>query len=294
MSSRTKGVVFIISAAFCFALMGLFVRLSGDLPFIQKSLFRNLVALFVISFNMLRMHEKIVIKKGDLKFLMMRALFGSVGIFGNFYAIDHLVLSDATMLNKLSPFFVIIFSFIILKEKLTLVQGASVVIAFIGALFIIKPTGDVANFAAIAGALGGMGAGAAYTMVRILGQRGVKSNVVILFFSAVSCLLCVPFIIGHFEPMSFRQITMLLGAGIAATGGQVFITKAYFYAPAKEISVYDYSQIIFSALIGFVVLGQVPDRYSVIGYVIICATAVVMFIYNNAEEKKTAAGKKCK
>ena len=57
--------------------------------------------------------------KGNLKFLILRALFGTIGILGNFYAIDHLVLSDANMLNKMSPFFVILFSYLILKEDLT-------------------------------------------------------------------------------------------------------------------------------------------------------------------------------
>ena len=70
-------------------------------------------------------------------------------------------------------------------------------------------------------------------------------------------------------------------AGVMAAGGQFSITAAYSYAPAKEISVYDYSQIIFSAILGFFLFGQVPDLFSWIGYAIIIAMAIVMFIYNN-------------
>ena len=61
------------------------------------------------------------------------------------------------------------------------------------------------------------------------------------------------------------------------------MTKAYYYAPAKEISVYDYSQIVFAALMGFVVLGQRPDLYSVLGYLIIGGTAVFVYFYNKSE-----------
>ena len=71
----------------------------------------------------------------------MRSVFGTMGILGNFYAVDTLMLSDASMLNKLSPFFAIIFSYFLLKERMTLIQGVSVIIAFIGSLFIIKPSG---------------------------------------------------------------------------------------------------------------------------------------------------------
>lgn len=104
----------------------------------------------------------------------MRALAGTLGMLGNFYAIDHLVLSDASMLNKMSPFFVIIFSFIFLKERLTFFQGFTVICAFIGSLFIIKPSfQNVDFFPALIGFLGGMGAGLAYACVRYLGQHGV-------------------------------------------------------------------------------------------------------------------------
>ena len=74
--------------------------------------------------------------------------------------------------------------------------------------------------------------------------------------------------------MSLKQLLFLLGAGLAATGGQLSITAAYTYAPAKEISVYDYTQVIFAALWGFLFFGQIPDVLSVIGYVIIIGAAV--------------------
>ena len=72
-------------------------------------------------------------------------------------------------------------------------------------------------------------------------------------------------------------------AGAAATGGQFAITAAYCYAPSKEISVYDYSIVIFSAIIGFFLLGQVPDGYSLVGYLIIGAMAILMYLRNRRD-----------
>ena len=280
MNSKTKGIICIVTAAFCFAFMSLCVRLAGDLPSMQKILFRNLLAFFIVGAGLIRKPEKLEIHKGDLKFLLLRSICGTVGIVCNFYAIDHLVLSDANMLNKLSPFFAIIFSYFLLKERLTLFQGIAVVVAFIGALFIIKPTGNMTDPAAFVGMIGGAGAGAAYTYVRVLGKRGVKGKLVVMFFSAFTCLFALPFLIGHFVPMKWWQVAAMIAAGFGGAGGQIFVTKAYFYAPAKELSVFDYSQIVFSALMGFLVLGQKPDVFSFLGYVIICATAVVMYFYN--------------
>ena len=107
----------IIISAFCFAIMNTFVRLAGDLPSIQKSFFRNFVALIFAAAMLLRTEEKFSFDRKNLPYLLLRAFFGTMGILGNFYAIDHLVLADASMLNKLSPFFAILFSYFILREK---------------------------------------------------------------------------------------------------------------------------------------------------------------------------------
>ena len=117
MSNQVKGILCILSAAFFFALMTVFVRLAGDLPTMQKALFRNAVALIVSIVILLRSREKIVVTKTRIRDLFFRAAFGTVGLICNFYAIDHMNISDANMLNKLSPFFAILMSIFILKEK---------------------------------------------------------------------------------------------------------------------------------------------------------------------------------
>ena len=282
MNKKYKGIIYIILSAFCFAFMNLFVRMSGDLPSIQKSFFRNFVAVFFALVVLIKNKNGFRWKKGNMKYLLLRAGFGTLGILCNFYAIDHIALADASILNKMSPFFVIIFSYFILKEKMTFAQGAAVVIAFIGSLFIIKPSfQNVDIIPSIMGFIGGMCAGLAYTMVRLLGQRGENKAFIVFFFSAFSCVVTLPFVIFNFVPMEWWQLLCLLGAGLAATGGQFSITSAYCYAPSKEISVYDYSQIIFSTMLGFIFFGEIPDIYSFIGYFIICAMAIYMFMYNN-------------
>ena len=281
-SKKYMGVIMIITSAFCFALMNAFVRLSGDLPTIQKSFFRNFVAV-IFAFAVLKKNKTpLRWNKGNLKVHLIRSIAGTIGILCNFYAVDHLVLSDASMLNKMSPFFSIIFSLIFLREKVSLPQAALVLSAFIGSLFIIKPSfSGMDVLPALIGFTGGMGAGAAYTTVRHLGKRGEKGPFIVFFFSSFSCIVTLPYLILNFQPMRITQLVCLLCAGLAAAGGQFSITAAYCYSPAKEISVYDYSQIIFAGLLGFFLFNQIPDRYSFIGYVIIITSAVIMFIYNN-------------
>lgn len=290
-SETSKGVFFIILSAFFFALMASFVRLAGDIFFVQKTFFRNSVAFLIALASLLKDARKtgwppLSIPKGALVFLLLRSIAGSVGIFGNFYAVDHLVLSDASILNKMSPFAAILFSFILLKEKIKPVPLAAVVCAFLGSLFVIKPTFDFSKMVpTLAGFAGGLGAGFAYTCVRKLGLLKCNGKIIILFFSAFSTLLSVPYMIFSFNPMTFQQWIFLVLSGVCAAGGQFSITAAYFHAPASKISIYDYSQIIFSTLLGFFLFGQIPDIYSFIGYAIIILMALVNFIYNARKSK---------
>ena len=104
---------------------------------------------------------------------------------------------------------------------------------------------------------------------------------IVFFFSVFSCLVVVPYLLFHFQPLTLRQFLMLVGAGVAATGGQFGATLAYTHAPAREVSVYDYSIVLFAAILGYLLFDQVPDHWSVIGYVLIIGAAVMVFLYNN-------------
>ena len=273
-------------AGLFFALMTFFVRMAGNLPTMQKAFFRNAVAAVAALFLLARSEEGFKIKKSSWRDLFLRSFFGTMGLICNFYAVDRLAIADANILNKLSPFFAIIMSYFILKEKANKTEWLCVVVAFIGALFVVKPSMDMQFVNAMIGMLGGFGAGVAYTFVRKLGKAGERGPVIVMCFSVFSCIVTTPFLIIGAKPMSLYQIVMLLLAGAAATGGQLSITKAYTKAPAKEISVFDYSQVVFAAALGLVFLGQIPDLMNIIGYVIIIGSAVFKWNYNLQHELK--------
>ena len=279
-----RGIVFIVLSAFCYSLMSLFVRLSGPLPTFQKAFFRNFIAT-LIGLGLLIKSGDFKIKKGSLPALLGRTIAGTIGILCNFYAIDRMNISDASILNKLAPFFSIIFSILILKEKAAWRDWVLVAIAFAGALFVVKPSFDFSqSLPAVIGVLGGLGAGLAYTFVRKLGNQGERTAMIVLFFSAFSCLSMLPVAIIQWEPMSCGQTGFLLLAGLAAGGAQFTVTKAYCYAPAKEISVYDYSQVLFAALWGGMFLFEFPDWWSVLGYAIIIGAAVLKYIFTKKKQ----------
>ncbi len=325
-SNHTKGILCVIAAAFGFSLMTFFVRLSGDLPTMQKTFFRNAVAAVIAAAMLFKDKQSPVPDRGNITDILMRCIFGTSGMIANFYAIDRLDIADANMLNKLSPFFAILLSIPILKEKPSRIDVWATIAAFIGALFIVRPSGLIylingvfeSNTAlpamtdtvdgtkgalmagstigsaaaatvipALLGLYGGFGAGTAYVFVRKLGKKNEKTPVIVFWFSVFSSLVSAPFLIVDYHPMTALQWLILIGAGASAALGQFSITTAYKYAPAKDISVFDYTQVIFAAMWGALFLDELPGIYSFIGYFIIIGVAFFRWYINIRQSKET-------
>ncbi len=280
-SNKSKGIICILFAALGFSLMTFFVRISGDVPTMEKAFFRNAVAIIASLILLIRSGEKIRIKDGCAGDIFFRCLFGTSGLIANFYAIDKLNIADANMLNKLSPFFAILISIPILKEKPRKIDILAVLVAFMGAMLIVRPSGNNMQLVpALIGLYGGFGAGTAYVFVRRLGQKGERTPIIVLCFSIFSTMVTIPFIAVNYVPLKPLQLLCLVMAGLSATIGQFGITSAYKYAPAKEISVFDYTQVVFAAILGILFLGELPTLLSFEGYVIIIGVAVIRWRYN--------------
>ena len=273
------GIFCIVVAGFCFSLMSLFIKLAGDLPSMQKGFFRNIIAVGISSIPLIKHWKVINLPKDKIEWsvLISRSVFGTIGLVFNFYAITHISLADSTIIQKLSPFVILILSFIFFKEKMTVFQLISIIIAFIGVGFIVRPTGDgFISMGALAALLGAFCSGIAYTCVRYLGTHNVSGEFIIFFFSTLSTFMLLPYLIFDYRDMTVFQFSMLLLAGASATVGQYGVTFAYKYAAAKNISVFDYSQVLFSGILGFIFFNELPDLQSLIGYIIVISVGIIL------------------
>ena len=285
------GILFILGAALCFALMNLFVNMTGDLPLMQKVFFRNGLTVVVVFVILCFQKEHFRIRsRACIPWHLLRSGIGLLGVVLNFYAIDHIgSISDASILNKLSPFFAILLSVFLLKEKPAIPEIVFVLLAFAGAMCVVNPRFDMEVLPALSGFASGACAGFAYTCVRILGTKGERGIMTVFFFAAFSTVLSLPLMIAFYEPMTPMQLVWLLLAGAAATGGQFCITAAYRQAPAKEIAVFDYMQVFFAAILGYLFLDQTPKLLSYIGYAVIIGAAVGQWAYHLLRSRRTRA-----
>lgn len=274
-----KGILMILLSALGFALMAMFMRLAGELPLAEKAIFRNGITAAISGYLVWKNQLLFWGKAENRRLLFLRSFSGLLGILCGIYIIDHLVLSDVDMLGKLTAFILMILSAIFLKEKVNLIQWLLCLFAFIGALFIIKPAFNLQFIPYLVGVIGAFFAALAYLFLRKLGikQNAESPHTIVFFFSAFSTLILLPFVWLDFEPLSVIQCLYLLLAGLTATIGQFGVTLAYKYAAAKDISIYSYASVVFSAILGATIFQQYPDGWSIFGYFIIFFSGWIMF-----------------
>lgn len=287
-TQKTKGILLIITSALFYAIMSVFVSKAGDLPFFEKVLFRNLVSTAVAIWMLIRKRVPLRVSSDCVTPLMLRALFGTISVFCNYYAIDHLLLANSNSLSKLSPFFAILLSSIFLKEKVSRQQLLCIGIAFVGSMFLLLPALGTVGFSTLVGLTGGFAAGAVHVCLRTMKSRGTESAVIVLVFSVASTLIALVPTVLYFEPMNARQLFCLLMAGATCAVAQFSLTGAYRYAAPRDISIYESTQIIFSALLGFFLFGQIPTFTNTIAYVLILVASWLLFRYHR---KNGAAAK---
>lgn len=284
MSNKTKGIISMLIFAFSLSVMTVLLKVAGHVPVAEKTVYRNsIAALFAFLFIL----KKYGLKKKSMFFgtrknilgLSLRTLFGIVGITLNLYALQYLLVSNATMIQDLSIFFVIIFSYIFLGEKVKLWQVALVVFGFIGAIFVVDPESTkfllVPSLAALAGAA--MNGGDSVTM-RYLGDK-CDPVTLVFFYNFISSIILLPFMIIYYKPLSLHTTIYLILAGLCYIIVEFSIILAYKFAPARDIALFRYTDVIFTAILGFLVFGKLPTLFNIIGYIIIALSAIALILY---------------
>lgn len=278
MQNRTKGIILIMLSALFFALMAATVKSLNSIPVAQKIFFRNFIGLLIASYIVVKRKESF--KGNNKKFLVLRSLFGLLGVAAYFYSLSRLSLADAVILNKMSPFFVLILSAIFLNERIGKSQAISLILALTGATLVIKPQFNLKILPALIGLSSSLFAGAAYTTIRHL-RHSDSPQTIIFYFTLFSTVTMIPFmILGQFAIPSFYEFTRLLLLGAFATTAQFLMTYAYKYAPAGELSIYTYINIVFSTIIGLIIWHEIPDILTVLGGALIIAGGFTNYYSN--------------
>ncbi len=277
MKDNQKAIVYILISALAFTLMSTVVKLAKDIPTYEKVFFRNIINL-IIAVNILK-RDKISFwgEKKNRKYLVIRGVLGLLGVVCNFYAVTQMNLSDASMLFNLTPFFVTLFAIFFLGERILKIEYISLISAFIAVLLVIKPQFNMGIIGGVVGIIGAACAGGAYTLVSHINKKENPVTIV-FYFTFVSVILMTPFMIFNFVKPNMIELLLLILVGIFASVGQFMVTLAYKYGKPSEVAIYNYTSIVFAIAIGFGIWKEVPDKWSILGSIILIGTGVNLYI----------------
>jgi len=275
-----------IIAAFFFALIAFIIKLLKNIPLMEIVLFRNIPSMIIIPIIILMKKETPILGRNK-PLLFLRGFLGALGVTAMFYTYTKMPITDSITIQRLSPFFIIIMSIIFLKEKYNLKQIPLILLAFIGALFVIKPGFRTDIFPAVLAIISAILMGTAHIIIRYL-RLSDDYWVIINYYAYITGIMAIILLLwqGNFVIPGLWDLILLLILGFAAIGSQIGLTLAYRFAPANMVAPYLYTQIVFAAMLEFACLGVMSDLLSIIGSIIIIVSGILYFTCSNTNNIK--------
>ena len=256
------------TSALLFSIMGICIRYaSHTIDNYTIVFFRNVVGLILFLPFIFKQGIGFV-KTEKLWMHTWRSIVGLAAMYGFFYAIAHLKLSNAMVFTYSSPIFIPVIAWLFLKEKITIAMLCAAVLGFIGVFCVAKPDQGLLNWISVIGIASSLLASMAFVTVRALTQTEPPERIVFYFCLIGSALSVIP-MFWMWRTYHIKELLFLIGAGILANVSQIFMSHAYRLAPAGQIAPVNYMAIIFAGVWGFLLWNEVPDLYSVIGFCII-------------------------
>ncbi|WP_283610387.1 DMT family transporter [Faecalispora anaeroviscerum] len=288
-SKHQAGVCLILVSTLGFGLMQIFVSLtSRQVPVMEQTFFRNLVCLIVVGWMTTQQHVPFWGEQEYWPHLFFRSLFGFLGVVFLFYALRNATQADVTIVTKTDVFATTAASVIFLKEKITKVQLAVMLTAFLGAFIAVNPTFDSSALPLLAALGSALSSSVAYALLSYFAGR-VHPLTIVLNFCLFSTLAGGALMIPSFVVPSPADLFCLLMIGVFAAIGQVTMTCAYLMAPAGEISIYSQAAILINALLGLIFLQEVPSLRTILGGLLVVAASIVLFLYKEHPKKGSSA-----
>jgi len=278
---HSLGMRYMILSAFGFSIMAVCVKLASGqgIPVLEIVAARALVSLVLSYVDVQR--KGISLLGHNKRLLVSRGAVGALALVCVYYAITHLPLAEATVLQYLHPVFTAVLALIFLKERIHLPVILSIIFSFIGLLFIARPelifgvvASELSYFAIGAALLGAFGSAVAYVLVRKLSQTE-DASVIIFYFPLIALPLSIIVLGSDFVmPTGWTWLTLLM-VGVFTQVGQVGLTKAMKIEAAGRATAFSYLQVVFAVLLGWMIFGEIPDLWVLLGGGFILIGAII-------------------
>ncbi|RWR10221.1 DMT family transporter [Paenirhodobacter populi] len=282
MNSR-NGIILKILSALCATLMLACVKgLDGAVPTGQVVFFRSFVALLpLLIWLAMQGHVLALVRTRNFGGHLVRGVSGTGGMFFNYLALAYIPLADATALSYAAPLFTVFLAAVFLREKVRIYRWTAVVVGFLGVLIMLSPHlqigGEGMRNAAIIGStaalIAALCSAVSSVQIRHLNESEQPGAIVLYFSLMTTGIGLATIFMGWVMPTPF-QLLLLVGCGFFGGMAQILITLSLRHAHASLLAPFEYSTMVWSILIGIILLDQSPAPSTIIGAVVVAAAGL--------------------
>jgi drug/metabolite transporter (DMT)-like permease len=274
-SRPVAGGLLVLTSALLFAGVGALVKAaSADLPSEVIVFFRNAVAMaFLLPWILIR-HRNLRLKTSCPHLHLLRAAAGLAAMYCFFIALKLLRLADAMLLCYTLPIFIPIIEWFWLKEPVSRQTKIAVLVGFIGIALVLKPGFGLFQAAGLVGLASGLLAALAIVGIRRMTVTEPVVRVVFYFTSFGTLVSAVP-LAWTWQNPSGHMLGVLCFMGVLAIMAQMCLTKGYSMAPAGQVGPFNYGNVVFAALLGWLIWGETMDGLTLVGAVLTCSAGII-------------------
>ena len=281
MRSPTFGIALKLFATLAFSLMYVAIRLAGAVPVGEVVFFRAFFALIpLFGVAVVTVGARAVFETTRLRVHILRSVTGVTSMFLNFAALKMLPLADLTAFSFVMPIFAVVLAALLLREYVGPWRGTAVVIGFGGVLLMINPHGGPSALfvhgLSPGASLALLGAFLSAFVVIFIRQMSTteRSETIVFYFMLTTALAGAVTMIWWRAPLSTEMAVWLVVAGLLGGVGQICMTYSYRYAEPSLLAPFDYVAMVWAALFGFAVFGEVPERLVLAGAAVVVSSGL--------------------
>lgn len=275
----SRGLRYMAAGAFFFSVMSLLVKFAGRTLPSQEIVFARSLVMAILTYTTLR-RRRIPVLGERRSLLVVRGLLGFAALSCFYYALVHLPLADATVIQYTNPAFAAVFAVLVLGERMRVREIVCVAMSIGGVLLVARPgflfggSAGLDPFAVAVALSGAVLSAAAYVTVRVLANE--HHLVVIFYFAVISTLGSLPVTAMNVVLPRPADVLLLLGVGVSTQLGQVFMTKGLHLERTGRATATSLVQIVFAGLWGALFFSQLPGPAGLAGAGLIVAGVLLL------------------
>jgi drug/metabolite transporter (DMT)-like permease len=277
LSATMRGAALVSAGSLTLVLMAILIKFLGvRISSFQILFFRSAIGFLCLLPLFARdPWEPFRTKRPGMHFV--RGAVGSVGNMCFFWTITTMLLADAMALQFSRPLFMIPLAFFLLGEWAGRRRAMLAVIGFVGILLYARPFTAGFDPNAVVGALGAIFGGLVVVCIKRLATT--EPTRIIMFYYAfwTAVFAAVPAVALWVWP-TFPEFMLLVVVGFLGIGGQGMITHGLSMGDATALVPLDYSRVLYAAVLGFIIFGEVPASWSLLGMTLILGSSIALVL----------------